>query len=438
MSDTEELASLLATAAPASRLELDPGRRYEVDWSRLVIPESASGVAIDGRGATIIGNPGAAPSANLITVRARGLRLSNLQIGTRDQGAKAEHQHLVFVQADGFRANALGLIGVGAGGDCMYLYTASDAAVTDLTVAAGGRNGLTIGAQSDGVAIIGCTFAGSRVQQVDMEPGGVARNVLIGRCAIDGSASSQAAVSLGGAHPDRKAQALRLIDSTIIGGVIVLWADDVTIEGCNVSATAQARAAIDMYRSVTGVSVLRCALRADAHHVVSVVGTGVGQSPDRVSIEASTMLCGHAGRSGVSASGVLSLRLTDSHLTGAGQSFAGASGVVARAVNLDEEIRLVEIERTRIESFGDLAVKMSGRSMRDATGAVQVARIAEARIAGLSAGNAVGHASQMRGLDLDAERTGALRRLVSWDDNTYDAGVVPEPRLPGGCNVVVV
>jgi hypothetical protein len=333
----------------------------------LQVPANVSLVGA-GRGATALYQiHNINPSVRLLHVVGANVRIADLTLdGQRGrQGMASEHRHGIFAEG----ADHLVVERVTARdftGDGFYLYqNAVHATFRDVLATNNGRNGVTMGAQVDGVVLTGSRFIGNLAQQVDSEaPGHTVNDVSITGCVIDpAGASGGYALTISGSGNTSRSRNWTVTGNVIRGGINVVWADDVTITG-NTSINPTTSRCVRVYRRCRNVTVsgntFRMTQTATADvPVVEVLGTGDDQMPERVTIASNTIEAAHASAWGIRAHGAISVSILGNTLRGAGAAAAGYAGVYVRTT-VTTPFRSAIVRANTISNFGAYGVRVAG------------------------------------------------------------------------------
>jgi len=253
-------------------------------------------------------------------------------------------------------------------GDGIYLYAGThETTVADSLATGNDRNGLTMGAQVDGVVLSASRFVGNAVQQVDSEPGSssTVNDVLIVGCVLDGTGvSNDYALTISGPSATVRSRGWTVNGNTIHGGIFVVWADEVAITG-NRGTNPTTKASVTVYRRAVDVVIANNVLRSTQVAVsgvagIDVVGTGPGHQPERVTIAGNAIRVEHPGAFGVRAMGSISVAVTGNQLHGGGAPSLFGSGVYLRATIESEPFRAAVVRDNLISAFGHYGVLISG------------------------------------------------------------------------------
>jgi hypothetical protein len=304
-----------------------------------------AGTTLVGEG-TLVMAGGTAPSVRLLELDAPGVTVQDLTLdgnqAAQDPGVPPNRQrHGIFARA---RFTARRVRATGFTGDGIYAYPGSDGSVLDAVICEGnGRNGATW--QSSGGSVTGSTFRGNRAQQFDTEPGNpghvddmrVSGNTFDTTDGAGNLVSNDYALtvcgSAGGASSGWTVE-----DNTIVGGVYVVWAQDVTLRR-NTALNPTSKPSVTVYRADSRVTI-GCAADAPqpcsdgndltssvAATAIAITGTGTGQAPGEVTVRGNRITA--AGATGILASGALSVVIADNVITSSRGTGGAAIGVRA-------------------------------------------------------------------------------------------------------------
>ena len=152
--------------------------------------------------------------------------------------------------------------------------------------------------------------------------------------------------------------------NTINGGIFVVWTDGVEIVG-NKGINPTTKPSVTVYRKSTNVSIASNDFRmtqttANSLGAISVIGTGAGDTPERVAVTGNSIKVDLASAVAVLATGAISLTVNGNHMRGAAAAFTGGCGVYARATIPSEDFRSVVITGNTISDFGQYGVVING------------------------------------------------------------------------------
>lgn len=295
-------------------------------------------------GAVLVQAPGVAASHSLIyTGGGADVSVTDLTLdGNRAAQTADEHRHgLVATGSAHLRVERV--TAQGFTGDGFYVSNGVvDAAFRDVRSSDNTRNGLTLGPSAIGLQVRGVSISGSQflrngAQQVDSEPGPLARiaDVRLSDSLIDPEgASSDYALTISGSNISNKGSEWSVHGNRINGAVVVVWTDDVTLTG-NIITNPTTKPAIFIYRASSRVAVVgnQIALTnpsATSEGAVRMAGTaGEGQQPDDVLIAGNGIRTSFASNLGVDMHGGKRAAIVGNSIVGAGVS-SGWVGVRVR------------------------------------------------------------------------------------------------------------
>jgi len=232
-------------------------------------------VAGDGEAATVIVQAdGTAPSVRTLCVTGDSPSLADF---TLEGGAQSPDEHRAGIFAHDVTGLEMARVTArGFSGDGAYLYSNTVATtLTDVTLSANGRNGLTMGATVTGVDILRLHAVGNRAQQVDSEPGGdaVVSDVTIIDSDLDGAGvSTDFALTVSGAGSSVPGRGWTVTGNRLGGGIFVVNATDVLV-GWNVIRSAGAKPSVTVERASSAVRVTGNDLEAPVY-VIGTLGSG--------------------------------------------------------------------------------------------------------------------------------------------------------------------
>lgn len=231
-----------------------------------------------------------AASVSLLKVPADRVTVDGITLTAVPQPPDAGHRHGIF--SSGARLTVSHVTSSGFTGDGFYLYTSRDARLIDCNGLDNGRNGLSMGAQVDGVTVIGGRYEGNAAQQIDSEPGaGATVNsvVLTGVTLVGGD---DYALTISGSGNASRSHSWAVSGCHISGGIFIVWADDVTIAGCVIDGIGPTPR-VKVYRECHNIGVTGCTISAPhlttSTPAVDIVATGAEQAPDWVGITGCTI-----------------------------------------------------------------------------------------------------------------------------------------------------
>lgn len=332
---------------------------------------------------TILLAPGSAPSTQLLWVEdAPGVTLQELTLdGQRAaQGpptAAGPQRHGVFVKrSPGFSAK--GVTARRFAGDGFYLYAGSDhASLSGVSAVDNDRDGATLGGQVDGVVATGSTFARNGQDGWHSEGSGSNDGVTLAGDTFAGNAGFAVTASGVGADAASRSRRWTIVDSVVDGPVAIVYADDV-LYARNRGTNASGLPSVLVYRQLDRVRIEDNVLAAtgaatsDSVSVVSVVGTGAGQSPGGVVVARNTLTTTHP-QFGVSVVCARDAQILDNAITGSaegvGPHSSGLAGVFVRATRVDVPVT-VAVRGNVVSGFGAYSLMLGGN------GAAKIASVA--------------------------------------------------------------
>lgn len=311
--------------------------------------------------------PGTNASVRLVRVSGDDIVLEDLMLdGNKHAQTRNEHRHGIFAT----HTNHLIVRRVTARnftGDGFYLYNGANGSVfVDVLATANDRNGLTLGGNVDGTALLASKFAGNRAQQVDSEPGGtsVVSRTTISGCELDvAGASNDYALTVSGT-PSTRGSGWIIIGNKIHGGIFVVWSERVLIAG-NVGTNPTTKPSVTVYRTSADVTILGNRFELTQTRVrslagVLVQGTGTGSAPERVLVLGNAIALGYEQSFGVRAEGAISVAVIGNALRGAGRSAPGYAGIYLRATNEAEDFRRAVVSGNTVRNFGSRGISVVG------------------------------------------------------------------------------
>lgn len=245
-------------------------------------------------------------------------------------------------------------------GDGVYIYTGSNAVTIDNVLLTGNiRNGITFGGGTVGGTVTNSTFAGNGAQQFDSEPGNGTSvdGLTIQRNTFDPGLSTQYVLTVAGSSTKRSTGWL-IEDNTFLGTPEIIEANDITFRRNTIRHAANG-AALLIYHGNDRILIAENDIALTGPlgpEAIAVIGTGVNQASDHVSITRNVISAGKANAYGVHIVTARSVEITDNVILGSGISDPYKSGVYARATQPGEDIRAIVVRRNRISSFGAAAV----------------------------------------------------------------------------------
>lgn len=319
-------------------------------------------------GAVIKQAAGTAGSVRILQITGDDIHVEDLTLdGNKANQAADEHRAGIFATS----TNRLVVHNVTAQnftGDGFYLYVgANQSTLRNVYATGNARNGITLGASITGAVVTASRFIGNAAQQVDSEPGSGAtvNNISITDCTIDGAGvSNDYALTVSGSGSASRSYGWTVAGNTINGGIFVVWTDGVGIVG-NKGINPTTKPSVTVYRKSTNVSIASNDFRMTQTTVnslgaISVIGTGAGQTPERVAVTGNTVKVDLATAVAVLSTGAVSLTVNGNHLRGAGAASAGDTGIYLRATIPTEDFRSVVITDNTISDFGQYGVVVNG------------------------------------------------------------------------------
>lgn len=194
--------------------------------------------------------------------------------GVRGPSDIDEQRHGVFAQnAPGLVIRNVSSRGFTGDGFCLF-HGVTDAKLERVLSEGNGRNGLTFNGEVDGVSVFYSTFSGNAAQQVDSEPGGVARvrNITLRNNILDGIGSNDYALTMSGTSIANGSDWI-VEDNDIAGAIFVVWANFVRFSGNRVF-NHTSKPSVDIWRSSSQISVLGNNIRGNAITVMGTTGSG--------------------------------------------------------------------------------------------------------------------------------------------------------------------
>lgn len=334
----------------------------------------ATPMRIVGYGATIYQAPATAPSVRLIHVDADDVTLEGMTFdgAASEQLDGDEHRAGPFVTRR--RCRLIRITAQHFTGDGVYLYgttagpaNASGAVLEDVRLLENGRNGVTIGGQTDGLAIRGGTFARNLAQQIDSEAGAPAtvNDVTITDATIDPGPSEQYAITVSGTGSASRSARWRIVGNTITrGGIFIVWADDVVVAGNDITS-ATAKPCVYVYRTANRITVAhnRCALTSPTASFpsgIAVIGTGTGQEADAVTIADNEVTAASPTALGIRVQGAIAATVVANVLHGSGVANLGGSAVYIRPTDQATPMKSAVVVGNVGVGFGKRGLSVAG------------------------------------------------------------------------------
>jgi hypothetical protein len=309
-----------------------------------------------------------AASVRLLHVTGDDARVADLTLdGNKgEHETPSEHRHGIFADG-GKRLMVERVTSTNFTGDGFYLYqNAAQATFRDVLATGNDRNGITMGAQVDGVVLSGSRFIGNGAQQVDSEaPGHTVNDVTITGCVLDGAGISDGYVlTISGSGTASRSRNWTVSGNVIRGGINVVWADDVTISG-NTGVNPTTSRSVRVYRRCRNVTISGNTLRMTqtstaAVSAIEILGTGTDQMPERVLVSDNTIQVDHPSSWAVRAQGAISVTITDNTLRGAGVAAAGYAGIYLRTSNEEVAFRSAIVRGNTVSNFGEWGIRVNG------------------------------------------------------------------------------
>jgi Pectate lyase superfamily protein len=378
---------------------------------------------------------GMAGSVRILQITGDDVHVENLTLdGNKASQTADEHRSGIFATA----TNRLVVQQVTAQnftGDGFYLYVAANhSTLRDVYATGNDRNGVTLGASLTGAVLIGSRFIGNRAQQVDSEPGAgnTVNNVAITGCTIDGAGvSNDYALTVSGSGSSSRSYGWSVVGNTINGGIFIVWTDGVLVSA-NKGINPTTKASVTVYRKSTNVSIVGNDFRLTQTSVISlggisIIGTGVGDTPERVVVSDNSIKLDYASSFGVLAQGAISVAIVHNHLRGAGTSAATYGGVYLRATSAIEDFRSAIVSGNTISDFGQFGVQVHGNG---------AARLLSLDISGNLFDDDSTTPSMTTGIRLD-DGTGAAKQISLVGNQCLGGVATPVANYPVGAVVLI-
>jgi hypothetical protein len=252
-------------------------------------------------------------------------------------------------------------------GDGFYLFTAANESTLRGVYARGNnRNGITFGGAITGAVVTGSRFIGNAVQQVDSEPGvGAAVNhITITGCTIDGAGvSNDYALTVSGSANTSRSYGWSIVGNTINGGIFIVWTEGVQVSA-NRGINPTTKSSVTVYRKSSNVSVVGNDFHLTQTTVslggIYVVGTGPGDTPERVVIAGNTVKVDQPASVGIQAQGAISVTIANNNVRGASASSSGNAGIFVRATIGAEDFRSAIVTGNTVANFGQYGIEIAG------------------------------------------------------------------------------
>lgn len=288
--------------------------------------------------------------------------------GNKAQQTVEEHRHGTFA----FTTNRLVIQNVTARnftGDGFYFYNEANQSIVRNVIATGNvRNGLTFGGNSNGASVTGSQFIGNGVQQIDSEPVGTntVNNITITDCTLDATGGSGAYVlTVSGPGSASRSTGWKVAGNTLNGGTLMVWVDNVLFAN-NTGINATPRPSVETQARVVNISIIGNNFHLTQPLLVAnqagilIAGSAADNMAEGVVIANNTVQIDDPNAFGVQATGVVSVRITNNRLRGAGVASAPYAGINVRAAVPTVDFRTAVIAGNTIANFGQFGISVDG------------------------------------------------------------------------------
>lgn len=362
ITDDRQAIQTAILAAGACNVLVIPAGQYLVGkgagfWG-LVVPAACTGLLIRGEpGAVLLQAGGMPANVRLLQIEAGGVTIEDLTLDG-NKAAQAPDEH----RAGIFATNAPGLTlrrvtSIDSTGDGFYIHIGShNAWLEDCSAHGNSRNGLTFGGGTVGGMARRCVFTGNAAQQIDSEPGPgfTADDVTITGCTLEGSGDFVLTVS--GSGTGWRSRGWRIHDNILNGPTNIVWATDVVMRDNRGGRNATTKPCVQVYRNTDQVLLERNDfISSAAPSALNVFGTGIGQSPSRITIRDNNIRAVNSAH-GVHIVAARSVTVIDNEIRGAGVAAPFLAGVYARSTVVGLDIESLVVRRNRISDFGSRGV----------------------------------------------------------------------------------
>lgn len=300
-----EFQSAVSSAPEGSTLVVPPGT-YDIGQA----PGLYYGVLLD-KPLTILGEPGSllrqpatGPSVRMFQVTAQNVVFNGLTIdGQSGLQATDEHHAAAFVTSSGFSVYDTEIRGFM--GDGLYAYDgASNLTLDGVNIHANTRNGVTLGGNLSQVRIQRGSIYDNGAQQIDSEPGkpSTVNDVTIsGMYLVSGA---QYALTISGSGSQARSSGWFVTNSVIVGGVNLVWTDNVSLVGNVISRDTTA---VKVYRNCHNTYVVSNSLASTdplAYQPATLYALGtVGQPPSSLWFVGNTITAASGSSFGIRVQG---------------------------------------------------------------------------------------------------------------------------------------